>query len=96
LPVASSIGDDVGRVAQGLIAADAAFAVAAAEGKGEAGAGRRERLEPEAGEQARATGIPRVGDDEQRALVKGLETLGFLVLVQHSFSYGLVDRRLAR
>jgi hypothetical protein len=57
-----------------LVAADCTLAVAARERERETGARGRERLEAEAGQDARGADVPGVGDHERaRALVQRAE-----------------------
>ena len=66
-------GDEVGGVGQRLVAADVG-AVGQAEGEGEAGGGRADRLRPEGREHAGGAGVPGVGEDEGIAgAVQGAE-----------------------
>ena len=66
-------------VVHGLVARH--VAVAPAEGAGKAAAGRSQRLEPQAGQDAGRAGVERVGEDEGfRALVQGMEPLGLFGL----------------
>jgi hypothetical protein len=75
---------DRARVGERERAVDGVWSVAQAEREREARARRRERIEAERCEDARASGIPGVGDDErERARVERPEAFGFFEERRH-------------
>ena len=81
--------DDRGHVRQHPLAADAVVALTGSECR--AGAGRRQRLEAETGEQARRAEVPRIGNHERaRARVQGAKRLRLLCCRAHQDCFSLM------